>query len=129
MTRLRVLQILLIAIGVISVLAGFVLMFATGSIYALLEIPASDFLLIVLKAVGAVSVGIGYATLVAARDPERNVAIVDLLIIISVLAAGIGYYAEIVYHFSAGHVPSWLVWAGASLRLLIAIILLALRPK
>jgi hypothetical protein len=129
MTRLRVLQILLLVIGIMSVLAGLVLMFATGWIYALLELPASDFLLIVLKAVGAVSVGIGYASLVAARDPERNVAIVDFLIIISVLAAGIGYYAEIVYHFSAGHVPSWLIWAGASLRLLIGMVLLALRPK
>src|SRR5215472_17648315 len=129
MTRLRILQILLAAIGIVSVLAGLMLIFATGWIYGLLALPASDFVLIVLKAVGAVSIGFGYVSFVAAGDPERNIAIIDLLIIISVLAAAIGYYAEIVYHFEAGLAHSWLVWTGASLRLLIGIVLLALRPK
>lgn len=130
MTKLRVLQILLAAIGVLSALAGLILLLATGWLFSLLALPAEPvFFIIAFKAVGAVAIGLGYASSVAARDPERNVVVVDLLIIIMVLAAAVGAYAEIAFHFAVGNVSTSLVWAGSAVRLILAIVLLALRPR
>jgi hypothetical protein len=130
MTKLGVLRILLIAIGVLSVLAGLILMFATNWIFSLIGATAeSGFFFLILKAIGAVSIALGYASLATSRDPERNVVVVDLLIIISLLAAAVGFYSQITLHFTIGHVSAALIWTGSTLRLILGLVLLALRPR
>jgi hypothetical protein len=116
MTKLGVLRILLIAIG-------------ANWILVLVGTTESAFFFLILKAVGAVSIGLGYASLAASRDPERNVVVVDLLIIICLLAAAVGFYSEITLHFTIGHVSAALIWAGSTLRLILGLVLLVLRPR
>jgi hypothetical protein len=130
MTKLGVLQVLLTVIGVLSGLAGLFLLFATNLLFSLMAVPVEPvFFIFMTKVFGAVTIAIAYASLVASRDPARYVAVVDMLIIIMVLAAALGVYAEIGLHLAIGHVTASLVWTGTAVRLILAIAFLILRPR
>ena len=92
------------------------------------ESELSTLLLLMVKEVGGIGLLFSVLFLFAARDPVRNVAILDALIVgLSVLACTIllSVYTLDIQQLYPGH----LIWGRAVVRLALAGLLLYLRPR
>lgn len=122
-------------LGVLSALVGLgglVLIFATSWLLGLvLHNPSAQeaaWIVVVFKALGAVVLFVAYALYNASRDPVRYAAVVDGMIALLVVLSILDIYAVAVLGFGT-YYPAWAVYARAGLRLLLAVVLLTLRPR
>jgi hypothetical protein len=129
MTRIRILQILLGVIGALYALGGLTLLFATSWVMSLLPtVEPVTAPALLLKTLGTGGLGLGYMSLVAARDPVRYAAVVDVLAGMLVLLTAVDLYTEFGLQYSSSHL-AYAIWVRTALRLILAIILLVLRPR
>jgi hypothetical protein len=83
---------------------------------------------VLMMAVGAMVLALCYMLFAAARDPERNVAIIDATAGLMVLVALLGAYSVVVLHLGGAQMAP-LIWVGTAIRLALAAWLIALRPR
>jgi hypothetical protein len=122
------LKAILLLLAVLECLFGFVLLFGAVPLAGLL--PATLHLLpaiavMVLMAFGVLALGFGYLSYLASRNPVRYVGIIDVLVFLLVAGALLGLYLNFALHAPSGP----LLWTGAILRIALALVLIALRPK
>jgi len=95
----------------------------------LMHPPASEvstLLLALLKELGGVMLMISAMLFLAARDPARNVAILDGLIVgLCVLSVTAALSAGML----SGIYPAYLIWGKAAVRLALAALLFCVRPR
>src|SRR5215472_14442867 len=129
----RALRILLGFFSLLLVIGGVFMMYSSPSLIMRVfmhppESEVSTLLLATLKEMGGFAIMLAVMIFFAARDPERNVAIIDGLIVgLCVLAATplISLYA-----LDLGRIyPAKLVWARSIARLAVAGLLFYLRPR
>ena len=92
------------------------------------EVQVSTLLLFVLKEMGGIVLMVSAMLFLASRDPERNVAIVDGLIVgLVVLAVTplLSFYTVDIQRIYPGH----LIWGRSAIRLVFAAVFLYLRPR
>ena len=128
----RALRVFLFVIAALEGLAGILLLFATGWIRALVPVGPGLFAgvesLLLLKAIGIVMLALAYLLYAAARDPVRYIAVVDALAFILIAASAINLYAVVALHAGDLYPGPYLI-ARAVVQLLLAIVVIALRPK
>jgi hypothetical protein len=117
----RALQVLLSILSVLLTVGGIFMIFASKSliIRVFLRPPEAEFstlLLFVLKEMGGFVLMFSVMLFFAARDPVRNVAIVDALISLYTLDVSKIY-------------SSYLVWGRSLVRLAFAVLLYFLKPR
>ena len=92
------------------------------------EAEISTLLLFTLKEAGGMALMFSVMLFFASRDPVRNVAIIDALIIgLCILAV-----TPVVSLFTLDIrrlYPGYLIWARAAMRLALAVVLFCLRPR
>jgi hypothetical protein len=87
---------------------------------------ASTLLLVMLKELGGVMLIISALLFLAARDPARNVAILDGLIVgLCVLSVTAMLSARML----SGFYPAYMIWGKALVRLALAALLFYVRPR
>jgi hypothetical protein len=129
----RGLRILLTILSVLLACASLVMIFAGRPLLLRLFLypPESEFsilLFAVLKELGGFAITISALCYFASRDPLRNVAIIDALIIGLCVLAFTGPLAF--YSINLGSIyPSYLVWGRSIARLALAALLVYLRPR
>ena len=129
----RGLRILLTIMSVLLACASLVMIFAGRPLLLRLFLypPESEFsilLFAVLKEMGGVAITLSALCYFASRDPVRNVAIVDALIIGLCVLAITGPLAF--YSINLGSLyPSYMVWGRSIVRLALAALLVYLRPR
>jgi hypothetical protein len=130
--RYTTLSALLAVLCVLLAIAGILLIFWTGSLaFMVLKIAGAEtnpWTLALFKAFGLIAFFIAYLLYAAARDPVRNVAVIDALVGIMVLGAVLDIYALVALGFGALF-PPWVIWTRATVRVALAVALLVLRPK
>jgi hypothetical protein len=127
------LRIILSLFSLFAAAAGLLLIFAGRPlmIRLFLSPPESEFstlLLFTLKQLGGVILIFSFLFFYAARDPVRNVAVVDALIVgLCVLAFTqlLSLYTTAIQRLYPAH----LLWVRPAVRLLVAALLLYLRPR
>lgn len=128
----RTLCFLLRALSLLAVLGGLFIIFAERSLVVRIllrppEAQVSTLLLALLKDMGGVALMLAVLLWLAARDPERNVAIVDGLIaglcVLAVTPLISLWMTEIRNLY-----PQYLIWGRSVVRLVIAAVLFWLRP-
>ena len=127
------LRLLLTFLAALAALAGLWLLFASDWLFFALPVLPADAsvrtaLVLLVKAFGAVAIGLSLLLYAASRDPVRYVAVIDAFIVILVLLAIIDVYTATVLHF-AWALPAWLVWLRTVVRIALAVSLFLLRPK
>src|ERR1700674_3398966 len=119
------LRILLAVIATLTGVGGVLLLFApswgTQIMAALFGGGASLLERVLLMSFAALALAFSYLLLAAARDPERNVAIIDA-------TAGLGVSGAMVVHLGGARLAP-LIWRGPAIRLAMAVALIALRPR
>jgi hypothetical protein len=122
-----------LGLQIVSVLIAFAggFMIAAGKpliMWMLMHPPAADvspLLLAMLKELGGVMLMISAMLFFAARDPARNVAIIDAFILgLCVLSLTALLSARLL----DGLYPAYLIWGKALIRLALAAVLLYVRP-
>ena len=97
--------------------------------WMLMHPPASEvsnFLMVMLKELGGIMLMVSALLFFAARDPARNVAILDGLIVgLCILSVTALLTAKMLI----GMYPAYLVWGKAVIRLALAGLLLYVRPR
>jgi hypothetical protein len=128
----QALRVVLYIIAGIEGVAGIVLVFATGWVLSFAPkmpaFPYAAFVVALVKGIGILALAVGYLLCVAARDPVRYVAIVDTLVFILIAAAALNVYAAVALGLGALYPGPYLI-ARAALQLVLAVVILALRPK
>ena len=114
-------------------LGGLFLVFAAGSWIVKWLIPDANaqtavWMLVMLKAFGALALFLAYLLYHAARDPVRHATTITGLAYMLILLAALDVYAAYALGF-AGVYPIWAIWARAAVRVALAIVLLTLRPR
>src|ERR1700674_1001448 len=126
------LRILLAVIATLTGVGGVLLLFApswgTQIMAALFGGGASLLERVLLMSFGALALAFSYSLLAAARDPERNVAIIDATAGLMILIALLGVYGAMVVHLGGARLAP-LIWLGTAIRLALAVALIALRPR
>ena len=121
---LRLVSGLVAAAGVLLIVANQPLIMRV-----LMHPPASEvsaLLLAMLKELGGVMLMISAMLFLAARDPARNVAILDGLIVgLCVLSVTAALSAGML----GGIYPAYLIWGKAAVRLALAALLFYVRPR
>jgi hypothetical protein len=121
---LRLVSGLVAAAGVLVIVANQSLIMRV-----LMHPPASEvstLLLVMLKELGGVMLMISTLLFLAARDPARNVAILDGLIVgLCVL----GVTAVLSARMLGGLYPPYMIWGKAVVRLALAALLIYVRPR
>ncbi len=125
------LRVILVIICTLTAAAGLFVIFASGFIVS--RAPAAlhlepEVAIIVLKLAGVVALAISYLAAVTARDPIRYTAVINVLVFLLVAASAIDLYALVVVHVSPFY-PAWFVIGRSVARLVLALILFALRPR
>ncbi len=126
------LRILLAVIATLTGIAGVLLLFAPswgtqiiaawfGGGFGMLE-------RVLMMAFGAMALAFCYMLFAAARDPERNVAIVDATAGLMVVVALLGVYSIVVLHLGGAQMAP-LIWLATAIRLALGAALIALRPR
>jgi hypothetical protein len=131
-SQYRSLSILLYAISVIEAIAGIVLVFASSWVLSMttsgLLSSSPGFVLLLMQGIGVIALALAYLMCVAARDPVRYVAVIDSLIFLCFAAAALEIFAVVTR--SGGLLyPPWYLLGRAAVQIVVAIVLLALRPK
>lgn len=126
------LRILLAVIAALTGVGGVLLLFApswgTRIMAALFGGGAGLLERVLLMSFGALALAFAYLLLAAARDPERNVAIIDATAGLMILIALLGVYSALVVHLGGAQLAP-LIWLGTAIRLALAVALIALRPR
>ena len=92
------------------------------------EVQVSTLLLFVLKEMGGIVLMVSAMLFLASRDPERNLAIVDGLIVGLVILAVtplLSFYTLDIQRIYPGH----LIWGRSAIRLVFAAVFFYLRPR
>jgi hypothetical protein len=129
----RALRIVLGFLSLLMVTGGALLIFSSKALIARLflhppEAEISTLLLFTLKEMGGFALMLSVMLILAFRDPLRNVAIIDSLVVgLCVLAVTplISFYMLDIQRIYPGH----LVWGRSLIRLGLAAVLLYLRPR
>ncbi len=100
------------------------LSFAPGSVPP----PSNPFEFGILRAFGIVVLVIAYLLCVAARDPDRNAALVNAFIFLLVAVAVLNLYLAASQELVA-YYPSVYLVVRAVIQVMLAIVLFVLRPK
>ncbi len=128
----RSLRGLLLIVAILLAIGGAVILFDAQLVFLALPIPKEAFahatITVLIQDLGAMALGIAVVVYAASRDPVRYISAVDALIVILVLLASVDVYAVEKLHFNTIY-PSGMIWARVALRLIVAIVLLWLRPK
>ena len=122
------LKAILLLLAVIETLTGVFLLFGARPLAVLA--PADLHLLPafttgLLMVFGVLALGFGYLMYLASRDPMRYVGVIDTVVFLLIAGALLGLYATFALHALFG----FAMWIGTGARLLLAIVLLALRPR
>jgi len=83
---------------------------------------------VLLMSFGALALAFCYMLFAAARDPQRNVAIIDATAGLMIVIALLGVYSAMVLHLGGARLAP-LIWLGTAIRLALAVALIALRPR
>lgn len=129
----RALRIILIIFSLLAAVAGLVMILGDKPLMVRLllrppESEVSTLLLVMMKEMGGFLVMLSFFLYFASRDPVRNVAIVNALIVgLCVLAVTpvLSLYALEVQRFY----PGYLIWGRSVIRLALAGLLYYLRPR
>jgi hypothetical protein len=128
----RALRVFLFVVAALEGLGGVLLLFATGWILTIGQIGPGIYAgaesVLFVKAIGIIALALGYLLCAAARDPVRYIAVIDALAFILVAAAAINIYALIALHAGDLYPGPYLV-VRAVMQLLLAIVVIALRPR
>src|SRR6266849_4834412 len=122
---LRIVSVLIVVGGVFMILAGKPLV-----LRVFLHPPASEvstLLLALLKEMGGVMLMLSVMLFLAARDPVRNVAILDALIVGLCILAIPPLLSLQMLDFGSLY-PAYLIWGRALVRLVLTAILFYARP-
>jgi len=126
------LKVLLAVLCVLIAIGGVVCLFATRLVLLMLNMgdtfEAVVVLLYVFKAIGVLALFIAYLLYQAARDPVRNVAIVDGTAGL-ILGGGIVDIFALVFLHVGVFYPTWLILTRILTRIAIATALIVLRPR
>lgn len=129
----RALRIILLVFSLLTAAGGLVLIFANKALMIRLFLgpPESEFstlLLFTVREVGGILLMSSFLLYLASRDPIRNVAVVDALIVgLCVLA-----FTPLLsfYTLDLGRLyPAYFVWGRSVVRLGVAALLYFLRPE
>jgi len=128
----RVLRGVLLLLAVVLGIAGVVVLFDAQLIFLAVPTPTEPFahslVTLLMQGYGAMALGLAVLLYAASRDPVRYVSVIDAFIVILVLLSGVDVYAAEKLHFGALY-PGYLIWARVAFRLILAIVLLSLRPR
>jgi hypothetical protein len=132
-TQYRALRVVLGFLSLLMAIAGVVLIFSSKTLILRLflhppEAEISTLLLATLKEMGGLAFMLAVMLFFASRDPERNVAIVDALMVgVCVLAVT---PLISLYTLDVGRLyPAYAVWGRSLARLAVAALLFFLRPR
>jgi hypothetical protein len=124
------LRTLLLILTILMVVAGLALLFATGSLSALIGAPTGsagvmlDFL---IKALGAIVLGMSYLAYCAWRNPVRYVGFIDAMIVTLVFVVLLEIY--ILVTGRAAVFPDHVILWSVIVRAILLVLLIALRPR
>jgi hypothetical protein len=129
----RALQVLLSILTLLLIVGGLLMIFANKPLImrVFLRPPEAEFstlLLFVLKEMGGFVLMLSVMLFFAARDPSRNVAIVDAVIVglgVLTLTPLISLYTLDVDKIY----PGYLIWGRSLVRLALAVLLYFLKPR
>jgi len=128
----QTLSFILFALSAVAGLAALVLIFAPGWLLtwapAGVSPPNTNFEHSLTASVGVFALVLSYLLCCAARDPVRNVAIVNAMIFFCVAAAALNLYALAVLGLGAFYPAGYLI-TRAIIQLMLAGVIFALRPK
>ena len=132
MPQYRVLRGLLLVLAILAGIGGLVILFDARIIFLAVPTPTEAFahslIVLLIQAFGALFIGLAILLYAASRDPVRYVSVIDAFIVILVLLSGIDVYAAQTLHTGTMY-PGHLIWARVAFRLVLAIVLLSLRPR
>jgi hypothetical protein len=119
-------------LAVVLTAGGVVLLFATSWLVSMIpaqpQFAVSTLTIIFLKALGAIGFMFAYLLFTASRDPVRYVAIVDAFAGLLLLGAALDVWAVNTLNFGSIY-PGHLIWLRVAVRIALAIVLIALRPR
>jgi hypothetical protein len=129
----RALQVALRIFSVLLAIGALFMIFSSRAIVVRVflhppEVQVSTLLLFVLKEMGGIVLMVSAMLFLASRDPERNVAIVDGLIVGLVILAVtplLSFYTVDIQRIYPGH----LIWGRSAIRLVFAAVFFYLRPR
>jgi hypothetical protein len=131
-TSHRALGIILMILAVLTALAALVFLFASSWILSLahvsLQLPDSDFVIALIKAIGLIILPFSLLLYAAAGDPARYIRVVDALILLLIGGAALNLYALAALHLGA-YFPAPYIIARSILELIAAAVFFMLRPK
>jgi hypothetical protein len=132
-TQYRVLRVVLGFLSLLMAIAGVILIFSSKVLILRLflhppEAEISTLLLATLKEMGGLALMLGIMLLFASRDPQRNVAIIDALMVGLCILAMTPLISLYTLDVSRMY-PAYAVWGRSLARLALAAFLYFLRPK
>lgn len=131
---MKTLRAILLVFSILMTAGGLAVIFGLKKILTLFSVPGyeiSDLFLLFMKDFGGILLMVGILIFFAYRDPIKNAAIVNGLIIGLVILAItpiIGLYTVNVHALSAFNHPAWF-WTRSLVRLALASFLYLLRGK
>ena len=132
MPQYRTLRGLLLALAILAGIGGLVVLFDARIIFLALPTPTEAFahslIVLLMQGFGAIIIGLAILLYAASRDPVRYIRVIDAFIVMLVLLSGVDVYAAETMHLG-GIYPGSLIWARVAFRLILAIVLLSLRPR
>lgn len=122
---------LLWVIAVLVLAGGLLILFATPLIIGLVlpglpVFSAGAALPMLFKYIAVLALAFAYLLAQAARDPVRYVAVVDVMAFLAIAAAIVDVAAAVTH---AWPMHTGLIWARAVVRLIVAALLIAWRPR
>jgi hypothetical protein len=127
----RGLRVLLGVMAALIALSGFIVLLATSWVLGLSvmrDFFGGSAIGLVFKFVGALALGLAYLLFHAALDPQRYVAVIDVFAFLLIVGAIIDMYVALTYAPVPPFLPGF-VWGRAVLRLVIAALVIAWRPR
>lgn len=128
----KALRILLLIFAILAAIGGLVTLFGSTYVASLgvmhLNFAPYGLVPMLLKFVGIVALALAYLMYVTSKDPIRYVAVIDAFAFLLIAAACIDLYALVVWH-AAPFYPAAFVIARAIVRVTLAVVLIALRPR
>jgi hypothetical protein len=129
----RALQVALRTFSVLLAIGALFMIFSSRALVVRVflhppEVQVSTLLLFVLKEMGGIVLMVSVMLFRASRDPERNVAVVDGLIVGLVILAVtplLSLYTVDIQRIYPGH----LIWGRSAIRLVFAAVFFYLRPR
>ena len=129
----RALRVVLGFLSLVLAIGGVLLIFSSGPLIMRIfmhppEFEISTLLLAALKEMGGLALMLSVMLFLAARDPERNVAIIDAVSVGLCILAITPLIS--LYTLDVGRLyPAYLVWGRSLVRLALAGVLYYLRPS